>query len=228
MNIPKFMDAAIIETNNPELNYAMIAVGDKCLVREDVFKTGKECPKCRGKSQNKKEVEVKVGSNIAPAGMLTTIKCDTCGGHGKHSRMLVDPKTLERGFELVDEPCISCNGDGFITCTMCNGTGVMEGTLILSKANSHRVSTGVIISMGPMFGKQQIGDDIVETQHYEVGERVSYGNYAGTEVVLEQKFKLLFLREHEILSKCYVLKKDNTTLIDSDVEQLVMTTVEGR
>jgi hypothetical protein len=240
--IQAYKNATVIETVNSEHNYAMAAVGDKCLVLEDEWRSGNECQRCQGKSYGNKaeSAEVSVGSLTARVGIITTIQCPVCKGNGDIESGKLGHSSYNR------EECRDCNGRGYITCPDCKGIGLQPGKMVTPDSAQQRTSTGVLISMGPMFGKNIVTYVIFKLlqflclnfdwfkkniitifdpnfQDWSVGDRVSYSNYAGTKVKVEQTVKLLFMREHEILAKVFVLKKDNQTEI-TDISPATETT----
>jgi co-chaperonin GroES (HSP10) len=169
----------------------MVAYGDRVLVLEDEYSSGRECTKCQGK------------------GHLGEI-CKWCQGTGYYK---ANP---ESGNKCPD--CLIGSGPltkslGFVPCDLCKGQGT--SSIIIPEEAEKRPTTGVICSVGAMVGWFRVGGEwthIPESESVRVGDRILYTNFSGNQYEIKvggNKYSVRILKELEIL--CKVLKTPKGT-----------------
>ncbi|MDR3392454.1 MAG: hypothetical protein P4L77_12055 [Sulfuriferula sp.] len=148
----------------PGFPYIFEAVHEKILVSIDIFKSGYECPECKGKRQIKYECScVRSGGPKARPGF-------------RFNQQQLEDLTEGLGVDIAaargEQPCPECGGNPVSvkrdeTCTVCKGTGAI---LELPDTSKNLPTTGVVVSMGSA---------AVEKASFKVGDRILFGPHAG-------------------------------------------------
>jgi len=160
------------EVSFPGFPYKFEALGEKILVSIDVFKSGYECRKCKGK----KSVHV-------------LCNCEENGHAGvKYGKEELQTIEESLGKEVanarVNMPCPECNGDYVSlrrdeTCPECKGLGAL---LHLPDNSKNLPTTGVVVSMGSSCDPEKL--------RFKAGDRILFGPYAGS--MIPTKAGLMF------------------------------------
>ena len=156
---------------------ALRPIGDRILIMEDEFKSRFDCKTCNGKGHT---------GEVCPHCMGTKVY----KGRTKEDSGPCPDCTIKGVKEGVSRNPIDITY-GKVLCPLCNGK---QGTIIVPDDAKKRPTTGTIIAIGK------------EVTEYNVGSRVLYHNYSGTEFEM-QNTKLRIMRQMDVF--CEVRGLDN-------------------
>lgn len=145
---------------------ALLACGDRLLIKEDPFRTGYECTTCDGK------------------GNLGVI-CPQCEG------TKFDKGNSENGRCIF---CTVGNAGatkttGFVPCVTCKGSGT--SSLVLPEDAERRPSSGIVISTGPDANKFKVGQRIVYSNY--AGNNLDFKGVSAVRVMRQDEVMCLIL-----------------------------------
>lgn len=161
--------------------YTFRAVNEKILVSIDIFKSGYECRECKGKKCIKYQCA-----------------CVREGHSGyKYSREQLDSITESLGLDVAAArekiPCPECQGaPGSVerdeSCPSCKGIGHL---VIIPESAKNLPTTGVVLSMGKK---------AKENAEYHIGDRVLFGQHAGSFIPTQAGILLKQLDWYQVYS----------------------------
>lgn len=140
-------------------------------------------------------------------------ECRSCGGSGHTDEIC--PYCKGTTFYKADPErgaCRDCevgSSDGrkslgYRICPECKGT---TGVIIVPDEAKRRPCTGVILSKGK---------DVIE---FEVGSRVLYTNYTGTDFEILGGIKLRIMLDHDVMAEYKKLKKVSPSAMSGAIDQ---------
>lgn len=126
--------------------------GRRIIVKEDEYRTGFECPSCKG--------------------TCTTDAVCTFGCKGTGTVEIDHAESEEFPNNITIETCRGCRGKGKLPCLECNGLGVKQGGIIIPQDAERRPMTGTIMSCGDGCKIAKVGMHVAYTQF--TGQMFSY------------------------------------------------------
>lgn len=157
----------------PGFPYTFEAVNEQILVVVDLFKSGNECPTCKGKKRITHKCACVL---LGRPGFRYSEEDLTFVGQS------ISPAAAAGRRELVCSECLGVKEQQEYTktCPECNGAGAR---VILLAESKKRMQTGVVVSMGKK--AQELAD-------FTHGDRVLYGEHAGS--MIPTKAGIMFMR----------------------------------
>lgn len=155
----------------PGFPYKFEALNEKILVSIDIFKSGYECKRCKGKGHFRQQCECVTAKHIGFK-------------YGKDELEEIKISLGEAVAQAREQiPCPECCGDykskeKIIDCTECSGRGAL---LVLPENSKNLPTTGVVVSMGSIARAHA---------EYKIGDRILFGPYAGN--MIPTKAGLMF------------------------------------